>query len=1856
MYNFHMTATFNMFEIYDILRCVGVFTLMVILAKFPMRDIMLLFWKVGFYLSGVIVIYSVLRHAYRRVGRVLRYQDEVQVYYALQIVVLESFGFSILFVWYYVDLIAGYVMSLSTPYNLIFLTILIVMSFVFVEAFSDYLVQYIQSKIDKVYMYLMDVAVLQIKPYIKMKLQEVRLHTFNEPVVRLYLSSSRASPIRFEAANAYVHIERGYVTFHKWKKTRWNLEDPKTSVRGAFVTCDWNEAQLKATCADHVNTAVFTYRNVQIRFFFKKTKIVFRIKSKKAVKSNEGATDEILSFISGASLKLSEFFDKDVSEKIKSHLSFEMVLKLTTQLYLYWKAADSILGVTAIVGHLFADLSIMFGFAIPFGEISEQLKSLFTPLFGEADKEDDEEVKINEANVATGLFSFIGTMIGVQTLGATQASKDFSAQLRTLNSLERIVPVAMSLFETGIKFIKSLIYGPEDQEVDDFFQRLIRLENILLTEQDKSEWLSDCAILERIFSIKRRTKDLENLLLMKSRVQATVTGTVKKIKTRFKQLKAEANNLTTAGQMQAWVLAANRSVSTLRLLNRVDDAAQLEMIISTIKTKVESENATLLDDYIISRKAFVVACSKLLKKSDGELSEDERMTFLALPEMWQDLAIQGTELLNARLSIPPFPEFSTLQNKINERLPRIRSLVSSARYRVEPVFVLFAGKPNVGKTLDVSVLSQYLLFKKSRTKIDENGKEVADETYISYSTPDKDGRMDNYYEDAEVLVCDEIFQKKDKDTSASTVEFLIKLVNIAPYNCATAVLDKKGMNFIHPKFVIGTTNNTNLGNQAEMGVVTKNNLAFMRRVAFYVDPQEPAQGIGPDVMDKLVFNVTGSAIKKRGVTTAVMGLSTLCESVWEEHLARQGTFATYGEAIHNYVRSIAKTSGSPPMSAPRPSPSLAQAPKTKKNEGYVDDLFTEAQKKLFGFGARVYVANARWIPSMFKRFVQNYVLPIVLKVVFFFWTPYHFVKPYAKQYYAKFQNWWKKPENRKKVILAVVVLVVLLIVVIILKRRQFKKKNETHEYDKKSRDKKVKVNETHERSKRTHDKKQKINENGKPVKRNEGFDQFGQGVVNKIASTSLRTFWNRIGNTTALALGGEYYVTVAHQWISMKDDDIFGFVGQDGVMHRLLWKSIKKVLVPNRDLMVMRLRNFFSKKIYDRLISDKALGMLSQQKEFKNIDYVSLDFETGRVHTREVAYAKYNSSTELSDDTRTYVTKGFMMLNVQSAPGECGSVYVLRDPKFGTERIAFVHTGRYEDMAIGEPFTREDFSRALTEMGEELVLHDSIEQTTIKENQSLKFDPNATCPFTFPGSLPIGVVDSKSASFMSDKSDFVKSLYGKGRKTVTGPLHLRSFRNKDGEYKNPIRTYTDKLKKFPAHPVDADLIRMYTGPIHEEWKVRNLKDSVIPLKIAVGGDEACNLAPVSTSTSAGHWHRNEVTSGKVPLVTFDEKKQEYVLSESMEQDYKAYIDRIVETRNIPDCVVKDQLKDERKRWESVEAGKSRIFSGSTFIYWIAFRQYFGAWLDSIKGEHPFGPCMVGVNAVGFEWDVMDRNLKTVEIKKYLKMIGGDYAGFDIGLPYEVRAFLLEEILLWYEKNTDCTPMEQFIRRRLFQASMFHVHIFMNLLYGRPFGQDSGNPATAETNSVCGEILMRCAFVHVAMQQKMSVREAQVIWRDCVRKIYYGDDNLLSLARPAQFFTQPLAQKAIFELFGMRYTAADKGEFTSDFTDPSEYTFLKRTSVPMKEGFDRPMVGRMPLDLCIDIACWVRKSAGSKIAATRENMESSLREIFFWGEEEFEKMRAEYNNCLHRHRAASLDLSYQDCMETWLKSASSLRRM
>lgn len=333
-----------------------------------------------------------------------------------------------------------------------------------------------------------------------------------------------------------------------------------------------------------------------------------------------------------------------------------------------------------------------------------------------------------------------------------------------------------------------------------------------------------------------------------------------------------------------------------------------------------------------------------------------------------------------------------------------------------------------------------------------------------------------------------------------------------------------------------------------------------------------------------------------------------------------------------------------------------------------------------------------------------------------------------------------------------------------------------------------------------------------------------------------------------------------------------------------------------------------------------------------------------------------------------------------------------------------------------------------------------------------------------------------------------------------------------------------------------------------------------------------------------------------------------------------------------------------KKDEVLSKPKCRIFYGNAISLTWLIRKYFLPVLRVMQMNPLVSECAVGVNSHGPEWDELYKHIVTYGENR---LIGGDYGKYDQKLPSQL-IFAALRIMIDFARECDYSQEDLNIMEAMTGDIVYALIAYNGDLLGLTEGTHiSGNSLTVIINGICGSLNLRCFFYE---QYPVKRFEHRMKFRDCVKLITYGDDNIGSVKKGVDKFTIKGASDFLAK-YGQTYTMPDKESELLDFLPIEEFEFLKRKSV-YHERLGH-YVGALVEKSCFKMLHCYLRTKGSPLSeelACAVNIDTALSEWFNHGEEVYELRRSQLKEVAIksniRHFCEKLDLSYSDRVETW----------
>lgn len=540
--------------------------------------------------------------------------------------------------------------------------------------------------------------------------------------------------------------------------------------------------------------------------------------------------------------------------------------------------------------------------------------------------------------------------------------------------------------------------------------------------------------------------------------------------------------------------------------------------------------------------------------------------------------------------------------------------------------------------------------------------------------------------------------------------------------------------------------------------------------------------------------------------------------------------------------------------------------------------------------------------------------------------------------------------------------------------------------------------------------------------------------------------------------------------------------------------------------------------------------------------------------------------------------KHWLSYRADTMPGDCGAIISVTD--FSALQNRFVcglHIGRRDQSteAYATQLDIETVSRALEKLNTpEVIPEIPLEQVaeecgwtavgaTAVPLDTMPFnDGESDCfgSFTPVCTVSPGIVSPIQSSLVKTQlgrevffEEQIKEISGVEVVPELEVMKMHSYLNEDGKVVLPM---AEALKPFAGDTkyVDPEKFKtaVYAAMYPFSQATRDHMARKLTFEEAVLGCPEIGLASIPRSTSLGYpW-----CTKKRDKTYFFGKGEEYDITTPEAQQLKKEVldlEKLLLAGKRPLFLCRDFLKDEvRKKGKG-----ARLIAGTDVRYYILCRMYFGAYTAAIMSTHQKTGMCLGVNQYA-EWGWLRRFI----LRHGNRVWDGDFARFDSTQQPTCLWVICHFINSWYAMRGG-TPEDSAVRKILFMDLVNSRHLVS--LKGAATGVvewakslPSGHFLTAPVNTTYGMACISGGCIaltgHMDTWNYIAVAEQ-------------GDDNLVGASDSVtDRFNQVTLAKFLWDEYGMVYTAGRKGEELKPYMDIEEVTFLQRRFAK-KEGVD-----------------------------------------------------------------------------------------
>lgn len=602
--------------------------------------------------------------------------------------------------------------------------------------------------------------------------------------------------------------------------------------------------------------------------------------------------------------------------------------------------------------------------------------------------------------------------------------------------------------------------------------------------------------------------------------------------------------------------------------------------------------------------------------------------------------------------------------------------------------------------------------------------------------------------------------------------------------------------------------------------------------------------------------------------------------------------------------------------------------------------------------------------------------------------------------------------------------------------------------------------------------------------------------------------------------------------------------------------------------------------------------------------------------------------------TTEYSTLGsYEVSNYVTTKGMSGSLLVALDP-FNPRKLLGIQTSRHIQSKAGyfQPITQSMLVEALNGVGEDLS-STPAEREFVAEACSVVFDQQCPPNLGKQSLIYIGKLDKSSQIQFQKKSKLCPSLVHDESTLTKAPAVLDKY---DPRLCDEVYGQDLMFKNMSGYDsadygaVDTAVLDQVTELLSVEYSCRRSVPGIT--RRLLTENEMINGIPgrinaLDMTTSPGY------PFVKQRVLTGVNGKFEWFDESIADNGRKLYSPRpiLADRLNLRESAAQNGqriesiayscLKDETRPLARVEQGITRVFICLPMDYNLLVRKYFGMYTATQHALAGKISSSVGIDPVTGWKGLFDRlRSKGDQWEDF------DYKNWDQFLHPEFVKRYASIVNAWYGDKDD-SPVGR-VRHVLMQELVYTYLIVGNRLFMKTGGQCSGCAITAEINCDIHDIIMFYIFYLLALENDIPLADnghdsLLTFYRENVELALYGDDIVKSATSHVTKWFNGKTISPLMTKLGMKITPADKESVDFVIKKPEEVTFLKRGFKPDPKYPERFV--RAPLDhkTIWNIPQWI-KQCDDKQGATRVNCEMALREMYMYGETNFNNAR-EYLN-------------------------------
>lgn len=326
------------------------------------------------------------------------------------------------------------------------------------------------------------------------------------------------------------------------------------------------------------------------------------------------------------------------------------------------------------------------------------------------------------------------------------------------------------------------------------------------------------------------------------------------------------------------------------------------------------------------------------------------------------------------------------------------------------------------------------------------------------------------------------------------------------------------------------------------------------------------------------------------------------------------------------------------------------------------------------------------------------------------------------------------------------------------------------------------------------------------------------------------------------------------------------------------------------------------------------------------------------------------------------------------------------------------------------------------------------------------------------------------------------------------------------------------------------------------------------------------------------------------------------------------------------------LKDEPVTFAKSETHATRVFMGAPVDWSIVVRKYCLSFIRLVQSNRMIFECGAGTVAQSDEWHNYRDWLCTFGADR---IVAGDYSKFDKRMGGEIilSAFkVITEIM----RASDMLEEDILVVEGIARDTSYPMVDYFGDLMQFNGCNPSGHPLTVIINSIANSIYMRYCYFLLNPEHEIES------FQDNVHLMTYGDDNIMGISRDAEWFNHT-SISTVLDLYGVRYTMAEKEKNSVPYIHIDDASFLKRKWLYCSDmgkylaALDEESIHKM----CM---IWIPSDEICPEQHAVQCLNTAVAEYFFYGKLKFNERRVFY---LELIKELELELYYKESpFPTW----------